>query len=150
MRRLLRRLRLPLNADVPLNNLTPDQVTVDAFLTQCIRQGYLDRQRVGDAKAGANKKRGRGPASTQRGGDGGIDDEGIVWEWKWGPRAMAEVGEANIAKFIAEFMVDNSHMGGDDEDGEAQQLSATARNKALEIMMKGVERASGGNLSDIK
>lgn len=147
LRRLLKRLRLPLNGDVPLNNRTPNQMTVDAFLTQSIRQGYLDRLRIGDAKAGGNKKRGRGPTASQRNGG---EEEGVTWEWKWGPRATAEVGEAGIAHFIAEFMVDSSLAGEDEDDGEARAVSVTARKKALETMMKGVERASGGKLLDIK
>ncbi|KAI0686462.1 MAGE family-domain-containing protein [Cytidiella melzeri] len=147
LRRILKRLRIPLSADVPLNSRSTAQSTIDAYLAQCARQGYLERHRVGQAKVGADKKRGRAPAGTQRGAGG--EDEGDTWEWKWGPRAMAEIGEADMARFVAEFMVDSSMMGEEDDDGEARAVNEARRKKKLETMMKGVERASGGDLVDV-
>jgi melanoma-associated antigen len=61
---------------------------------------------------------------------------------------MAEVGEKDIARFVAEFMVDSPMI----EDGNEEELDAAdaaKRKKKLEIMMKGVERASGGELAGL-
>jgi hypothetical protein len=130
-------------------------MTVDAYLTLLIRQGYLDRQRIGEPK-GAGTKRGR-PVVTQR--DGG-EDAGS-WEWRWGNRAESEVGETNIAKFAAEFMIENSAgddaMDEDEDEGAARKgkrkgkgkQRAENAEKKLEAIMKAIERAAGGNLADL-
>jgi len=52
------------------------------------------------------------------------------------------VGEAAIASFAAEFMVERN-----DEDGERSEAQ---KMKELEKMTKGIERAAGGELSEIK
>ncbi|KAI0808911.1 hypothetical protein BC629DRAFT_1590026 [Irpex lacteus] len=145
LRRLLKRLRIPLTASLPLTARSPTQLTIDAFLAQSTRQGYLERHRIGEAKP-ATKKRGRGaPGGTNN------DEEGETWEWRWGPRAMAEVGEKDLAGFVAEFMVGRALVGGDgdgDEEEEEQEVSEEKRRKDLEGMLRGVERASGGDLVD--
>lgn len=138
-------MRIPLGADMPPNSRSVALSSIDAFLTQCTRQGYLERHRAGGTKVGANKKRGR--AITQGAGNG--ESEGETWEWKWGPRAMAEVGERDIAHFMAEFMVDSILMGEDDDEGGEANAANEARRKRLETMMKGIERASGGGLADL-
>lgn len=66
----------------------------------------------------------------------------MAYEWRWGNRAHSEVGEAAIASFAAEFMVERNEDGG--ERSEAQRL------KELERMSKGIERAAGGELAEIK
>jgi hypothetical protein len=136
---------------------TEKSQSVDAYLTHLIRQGYLDRQRVGDNKgAGTKRNRGRPVVATQA--DGG--EETGTWEWRWGNRAQSEVGEKGVAKFIAEFMVER--LGGEtadeDEDegagpsrrnrGKGKATQAENAEKRMEAMMKGIERAAGGNVSD--
>ncbi|EED83309.1 predicted protein [Postia placenta Mad-698-R] len=114
---ILKRLHLPPGSAIPLSARSTHQgMAVDAYLTQLMRQGYLDRQRTGDAKGGG--KRGRGPGAAQ-GGAG--DDGGAVFEWRWGGRAMAEVGEKAIARFMAEFMVERPGDDSEEEDGGGQQ-----------------------------
>ncbi|PSR84216.1 hypothetical protein PHLCEN_2v5504 [Hermanssonia centrifuga] len=143
LRSLLKRMRLPGAANVPQNNQSPLQMfTFDAFLTICIRQGYLDRQRVGELK-GAGKKRGRAAVGTQAG-----DDNANAWEWRWGSRAMSEVGEVDIARFITDFMVERerAEAGGEDEEDEDEKQEAEKRR---EQVMKGVERAASGGLAGI-
>lgn len=143
LRTLLRRLRLTSTSQVPRNSRSVQQsLTVEQFLAMAIRQGYLERQRVGEAKGG-QKKRGRAPATIQ----GGNNDDAVMFEWRWGPRATAEVGEQDIARFVAEFMVDRTR--GDvevenDEEGGVQEDPETR--KMREGMLRGIERAAGGNL----
>ena len=162
LRSNLRRLRLPPVATVALNDqVTHKPPSVDAYLTQLIRQGYIDRQRIGENK-GAGTKRGRPQVGTQRGNG---EDVG-TWEWRWGNRAASEVGEMNIAKFAAEFMVERA---GDDamDDEEEEDTSAKAKGKSkgkgkakakqkagnterrMGAMMKAIERAAGGNLTEL-
>lgn len=80
---------------------------------------------------------------------------------------MCEVGEQAIANFVAEFMVG----GGDNEDGEdldsEEEEAPTRRNRngkqraaakapaqdnkaKVDHMVKGIEKAAGGKLSDVR
>lgn len=139
LRTFLRRLRLTPAADAPFNaRSTAQHTSVEHFLGTAIRQGYLDRQRVGDTGKGA-KKRGRAAAGTQA-----ANGEEAVFEWRWGARAYAEVGEADVARFVAEFMVERTR--GEEEEGV--QESPETR-KMREGMMKGIERAAGGSLAEL-
>ncbi|KAL1744729.1 MAGE family-domain-containing protein [Schizophyllum fasciatum] len=129
--------RLNLDADVHLSGLaTHDKVPIDAFLAHLARQGYVERAAVGEPKrAGKGGKRGR---PTQ-----GADEEGAQYEWRWGTRALCEVGERKVAQFVGEFMAG----GEEDEESEAAQAEMQAR---LDRIVKGIERAAGGNLRDVK
>lgn len=131
------------NSQIPRDSRSVYQsLTLEQFLTAAIRQGYLDRQRVGEAK-GAQKKRGRGPTATQ----GGNNDDSIVFEWRWGPRAMAEVGEQDIARFVTEFMVERTRGDADVEDDDEDNVQEDPETKKMkEGVMRGIERAAGGNL----
>lgn len=72
-------------------------------------------------------------------------------EWKWGGRAHSEVGEKGIAQFVGEFMVGQMGGGEDADDDEGERRNGAIREKRLEVMMKGIQRAAaGGNLSDVK
>ena len=177
LRALLRRLRLRPPTQLALPAHTPHRtLTFDAYLVQLQRQGYLDRTRIGSV-GGTSQKRGRGRAggTTQQGGAGGEDND-VAWEWRWGPRAAAEIGEAAVAQFVAEFMAERaSRRGGADADaggaeggsgaatgaggdgegsdeegggrrGRAQREEAQKR---LAALLKGVERSAGGDLSGV-
>lgn len=108
-------------------------LTVHAYLTQLARQGYLDYSKIGDAKSGG--KRSRVPNASQARGE-----EVNNGEWRWGPRAHAEVGEQGVARFVAEFMAERA---ADLEAGEE------AQQKLLEAMLKGIKGVTG-ELSDVK
>jgi hypothetical protein len=159
LRANLKRLRLPPPAIIPFNERSTHKApTIDAYLSQLIRQGYLNRQRVGAQKNKvAVKKRGREAAGTQR--DGG-EDSGS-WEWRWGNRAESEVGEVNIARFAAEFMIER---GADDVGEEEEEEPSTSKKKKkkgkegegdggaraekrMAAMMKAIERVAGGDLA---
>ena len=125
-------------------------MAIDAFLSDLVRRQYLDRSRV----SGAPGKRGRGAASQAQN-----DNEGDAYEWRWGPRAFAEVGELGIARFVAEFMAERRAAPGvessDDEEGDARARRARKKQreedseKKLQVMMRGIERAAGGELMDV-
>ena len=175
LRALLRRLRLRPPTQLALPAHTPHRtLTFDAYLVQLQRQGYLDRTRIGGI-GGTSQKRGRGRAggTTQQGGGGGEDND-VAWEWRWGPRAAAEIGEAAVAQFVAEFMAERASRGGgagaggaeggsgaatgaggdgegSDEEGGGRRGRAQREEaqKRLAALLKGVERSAGGDLSGV-
>lgn len=112
---------------------THPSLAVNAYLAQLARQGYLDYSKVGDAKSGG--KRSRIPNASQAG-----EGESNNGEWRWGPRAHAEVGEQGVGQFVAEFMAERV---ADPEAGEEVQQ------KLLEAMLKGIKGVTG-DLSDVK
>ncbi|KZT00092.1 MAGE-domain-containing protein [Laetiporus sulphureus 93-53] len=135
LRSLLKRLNLGHGATLPLSSRsTSTSLTVDAYLAQLLRQGYLERQRIGETKGAG--KRGRVSAAAPAG-----DDGANAVEWRWGPRAMSEVGERAVARFVAEFMVDGPKAESEDESAGDD----AERRKKVEVVMKGVERAAGGD-----
>jgi hypothetical protein len=180
LRTLLRRLRLRPPTQLALPAHSPHRtLTLDAYLNQLQRQGYLDRSRIGSTGSGgangASQKRGRGRTGGATQGIGGGEDNDVAWEWRWGPRAMAEIGEEAIAHFVAEFMAERASGGGgaggggsgsggraaggdgggDGEvsDDEAGGRGARARRedaqRRLAALLKGVERAAGGDLAGV-
>ncbi|KIY51083.1 MAGE protein, partial [Fistulina hepatica ATCC 64428] len=140
LRGYLKRLRLGPKDSMSLSPLsTHRSVSVDQFLTTLLRQGFVDRDAIGETKTKSKGKRVRAQAD---------DDGGPQYEWRWGPRAHSEIGERAVAQFMAEFMV-----GGNEEDEEGENgLGQDKRQDEvhLERMARGIERAAGGNLSDIK
>ena len=167
---LLRRLRLRPPIQLALPAHSPHRtLTFDAYLSQLQRQGYLDRTRIGPGASGAggtSQKRGRsrGGGATQQGGG---EDNDAAWEWRWGPRSMAEIGEAAVARFVAEFMAERASGGGgargmatgdgggdgevSDEEGSADRARAHREEsqRRLAVLLKGVERAAGGDLTGV-
>jgi hypothetical protein len=152
LRSTLKRLHLPSTGNVAFSTQSTHRlVPVDQYLGTLIRQGYLDRQQVGDvAKKGKSKGAKRGRATQ-------ADEEaGTTYEWRWGTRAQSEVGEKGIAQFVAEFMVGDA--GEDDDDDEEDDAAAgrgakRRQNDAdakLAKMLKGIERAAGGQLAELK
>ena len=87
------------------------------------------------------------------------------WEWRWGPRAAAEIGEAAVARFVAEFMAERASGGGgagrnaadgaggeegSDEEvgGRRARAHREEAQKRLKALLKGVELAAGGDLAE--
>ncbi|KAJ7186488.1 MAGE family-domain-containing protein [Mycena filopes] len=153
LRMMLKRLRLPSTGTVAFGaSATHRTLPLDAYLTQLIRQGFIDRQQVGGAEKGAKGKR-KGPGRVTQ----ADEESGQTYEWRWGNRAQSEVGERAVAEFIAEFMVAGELAGGEDEEeggnaagrARADKRRVDAENN-LAKMMKGIERAAGGQLAEIK
>ena len=146
LKSLLRRLRLVPSTPVPRSarNATAN-TTLEQYLNTAIRQGYLECTRVGDAK-GAPTKRGRGAAAAAATQGG---DEAVAYEWRWGPRAFAEVGEHDVARFVAEFMVERTRGELDDGDDDVPIDDDPAASKMRDGMLRGIERAAGGSLAPL-
>ncbi len=169
LRMLLRRLRLRPPTQLALPAHSPHRtLTLDTYLLQLQRQGYLDRSRIGSAggASGTSQKRGRGrTGGAMQQGNGG-DEGDVAWEWRWGPRAMAEIGETAVAHFVAEFMAERASggggggggssssggrtaAGGGGGDGEVSDDEAGGRGGKLAALLKGVECAAGGDLAGV-
>ena len=130
---------------------THQNLTTDAYLNQLVRQSYLDCRKLGDGKpgaAGGAKKRGRGPGASQMPRNGAEDEEN-QYEWRWGSRAFAEVGEVAIAQFVAEFMVLRGRVGEGEGDDDENGKDNPSVKKGIEKMMNGIEKAAAGRLVDI-
>ncbi|KAJ4001233.1 MAGE homology domain-containing protein [Lentinula boryana] len=150
LRAALRQLHLPPGASVPLgrsaHNHLPGNggntnVTIEAYLQLLVRQGYIDRissDEAGKPVKTSGGKRGRASANID------AEDGENKYDWRWGPRAHSEIGEKAIQEFISEFMVENSGRQ-DNQDGEGARVQ-----ERLKKMMNGIEKAAGGNISDIK
>ncbi|KAA1473317.1 MAGE-domain-containing protein [Dentipellis sp. KUC8613] len=156
LRTTLRRLRLPPNSNVALSaHSTHRTMPLDTYLNHLVRQGYLDRTRIGSSGRSSGKR--SRPTQTQT--QGGNDDGETTWEWRWGPRAGAEVGEVAIARFVAEFMAERGAAGaadGSDDEEEGGQEGRRKRKKRAEeaqrrltALTKGIEKAAGGELADV-
>ncbi len=126
---------------------THRSMNLDEYLSQLLRQGYLDRQIAGEV-SGAGRKRARGKVGGDVNNDAMDGNSGEVHEWRWGARAFCEVGEDDIARFIAEFMVREgagSERGNmDDAEDEADEGRRKAK---VGKLYKGVEKAAGGHLA---
>ncbi|KAJ7842274.1 hypothetical protein B0H14DRAFT_3086699 [Mycena olivaceomarginata] len=137
------RLRLPAVGTIGFSAASTHRtLSLDAYLTLLIRQGFLDRQQVGGDGAGANNKGGaKGKRTPMQAQD---DDAG-------GQQTHDEVGEKALAGFVSEFMVQDEGMGDAEEEEDARGSGAgrarTNKKKAdavnkLERMAKGIERAA--------
>ncbi|KAJ7751006.1 MAGE family-domain-containing protein [Mycena maculata] len=155
LRATLKRLRLPAVGTIGFSAASTHRtLTLDAYLTTLLRQGFLDRQQVGEAKKGGNKgKRGRVAQAD--------DEAGQTYEWRWGARAQSEVGEVAICQFIAEFMIGEDGHGREEPEEEEEGAGGSGAGRArtekrradkqskLDKMAKGIERAAGGQLAEI-
>ena len=126
---------------------TVRSMNLDGYLTNVLKQGYLDRQQVGGDPAKKGKKSGAGAKRLRTQAED--LEEGRTYEWRWGPRAHVEVGEENVGRFIAEFMIESDA----DADDEGAGGAAAARKRQEDIMKKmygGIEKAAGGTLAELK
>ncbi|KAL7278017.1 hypothetical protein ACG7TL_007977 [Trametes sanguinea] len=159
LRAILKRLQLPSNASIPLSSQSTSQnLSIDAYLTQLTRQGYLDKHRLGGGGRGAPKRARASQHGTQAASGAHDDSVLAAYEWRWGPRAHAEVGERGIAQFVAEFMAVRPGIGEADdegEDGESEDAVGVPEDegtrKRVETIFKGIERAAAGApLADVR
>ncbi|KZO97255.1 MAGE-domain-containing protein, partial [Calocera viscosa TUFC12733] len=147
-------------------------ISLDAFLSMLTRLGYLDRIRTHlpglGTQAPATQAAGRGRRA--RGADD-TEEGDVSYEWRWGPRADAEISEKRAAEFIADVYLkrrEEIQEVEDSEDDEDEQPARKGRGrgkndeaaerrrekqakkekerKEMERILKEVERAAGGNL----
>ncbi|KAI0641676.1 MAGE family-domain-containing protein [Trametes meyenii] len=151
LRGILKRLQLPANAPVPLSSQSSAQaLTIDAHLAHLARQGYLEKARIGGAGATGAGGAGKRVRASQHASAAHDDSVLAAYEWRWGPRAHAEVGERAAALFVAEFMAGRPGEDDGDEDAVGAPRDAGAQ-KRVETLFRGIERAvSGVPLSDVR
>ena len=77
-------------------------------------------------------------------------EAGKLYEWRWGPRSFSEVGEQSIAGFVAEFMVTSGVEGEEEEEGAEAARSKARQKEVMKRMYTGIEKAAGGNLTDLR
>ncbi|KAI0367842.1 MAGE-domain-containing protein [Pilatotrama ljubarskyi] len=149
LRAILKRLQLPANAPVPLSSQSTSQnLTIDAHLAQLIRQGYLEKLRVGGPSGRGNGSGAPKRARASQAAAAADDSVLAAHEWRWGPRAMAEVGERAVAQFVAEFMAVRPGEDGDDEDAVVAPADEGTQ-KRVQVVFKGIERVAG-TLADVR
>ncbi|KIJ53414.1 hypothetical protein M422DRAFT_202312 [Sphaerobolus stellatus SS14] len=157
LRTYLKRLRLPIGCTMPSNtSQTTKSFTIETYLSQLTKQGYLDRQKINNGTQGP-QKRGRTSAATLG------EDSDANYEWKWGTRALAEIGEAGIRDFTVAFMdgIDKNRRGEegeeepDEEETEKQAADRLKREqekseKQREKLVTAIGRAAGGGIESYK
>ncbi|KAM6503668.1 MAGE domain containing protein [Amanita muscaria] len=155
LRSSLRRLRLPVGGEVAFSSIsTHNTLTIDYYLASLIRQSYIDKEQVVDARSGKSKGNKRSRATqvvTQEDEDGGV-----AHQWRWAPRAYCEVGEKAIAKFVAEVMIGERTEADEEEEGGRAESSRRGRGREngtaeakMQKMLDGIEKAAGGNLTSL-
>lgn len=138
LRSYLKRLHLPLGAQPQTTFLgtAGSKITIDAYLAQLVKQSYLEKQ-----KANA------GPQKRARGGNTVVGEDGESNnEWKWGSRAIAEIGEEGIGEFIVDFMETIEKLRRSSEDADSAEHSNKEMDGRRDKMLKAVGRAAGGGL----
>ena len=132
---------------------THRSMTIDTYLTSFVKQGYLDKAKVdnGLPRAATQRKRGRNSRDD--------DDENAAFEWRWGSRADAEIGEVAVGQFIAQFTVErmldemamNGRAGssGGDVPRDTRATSEEIEGM-LEVVDDNIEKAAGGVLREIR
>ena len=145
-------MRITGETDIQMSaNSSTKTATLDQYLTDLVRQGYLEREEIGDPKKGT--KKGGGVKRVRSNKD---DDSGTQYQWRWGNRAFSEVSEQDIATFIAEIMVGDTQgqEAEDDDDDPAsnrrRQKQRAEGQKKVDKMKAGIEKAAGGNLAPLK
>ncbi|KAG8994804.1 hypothetical protein FRB90_000341 [Tulasnella sp. 427] len=123
LKRQLKSFHLYFNSKLPSPTYSSqDEKTLFEHFNDMIKQKYLDRVRVqvpgGTTVQGGARRKSRKAADE--------DEEGL-FEWRWGSRAHAEIGEQNVAEFICEFMqrtwLDEQKQLLGEEDGILVQVS---------------------------
>lgn len=134
--------------------------TLEGFLNAMTKQSYLEKQRsdvgvdVMDAAVNQaqTQSRRRGRTSGAGGRAAGAVDEDTVWEWRWGSRAEAEVGEKRIAELISLIFTDPSatqdgaQAGEEDEDEETQAIDRDRRAKRRKMLLTNIASVAGSQL----
>ncbi|CDS01809.1 uncharacterized protein SPSC_06480 [Sporisorium scitamineum] len=132
------------------------QGTLEGFLNAMTKQQYLEKQHsdVGlnlmDAAVNQAQTQGRRRGRTS-GSGGRADDETTVWEWRWGSRAEAEVGEKRIAELISLLFTDPSAtqdgaQAAEEEDDETQAIERERLAKRRKMLLTNIASVAGSQL----
>lgn len=141
LRSYLKKLRLLGSTGIEVGISTAAKtIPLDTYLTTLIRQGYLDRVRVGNTTGQKTAKRGRSGVSKEN------PEEAADFEWRWGERAHAEISEESSRDFIVSFMTERSQS---EDNGESEQVKKARLEKIEKQFRRGVERAAQTPLTGI-
>ena len=151
LRTYLKRLRLPMGSAMP-SNVTSQALkplTIDMYLAQLVKQSYLDKQKTSLASTQGGQKRARGGGVVAGGEDGDAS-----FEWKWGSRAIAEIGEEGVGAFVVDFMhgIERERETKREEDGARgnSRKEREGMEKRKEKLSTAIGRAAGGGLVPFK
>ncbi|EJT98142.1 hypothetical protein DACRYDRAFT_102028 [Dacryopinax primogenitus] len=159
-------------ASVPLTTASGKNVSLDTYLGTLTRLGYLDRTRTHLAALGTQAPPTQAPGRGRRGrGSDDVEEGDVSYEWRWGPRAEAEIGEKRAAEFIADVYLNRrEEVQGIEDSDEEEEPQPTRRGKGrgkqdaasekrrlkqarkekdrreVQRILKEVERAAGGDL----
>lgn len=139
LRTYLKRVHLPLGTPMPssMEAHTGKPFTIEAYLAQLLKQSYLERQAVSAPGAQGGQKRPRSSAI-------GADDSDGNYEWRWGTRSIAEIGEEGICSFVIDFMESVERDRRADEDEELTNGDDREGAKRKEKLTIAIGRAAGG------
>lgn len=149
LRQHLKKLDIMPSTDLPLNSSTAPstanaKLNIEGLLKSFAQQGFLERITIGgstEASGRGNKRQRRAEAdevSAQTGLAAGGDAN---VEWRSGPRADAEIGETNLAKFICAFFEDEAAAEASQSQGQASQGRSSEVRKTI---MRNMGKAAGG------
>lgn len=145
LRTYLKRLRLPMGSAFPSKETSQmlKPLTIDAYLTQLVKQNYLDKQKSSLASTQGAQKRVRSGGTV-----GGTDEGDASFEWKWGTRAIAEIGEEGVGKFVVDFMddIERERANRRAEEEGARGNSRQERERWKDKLFIAIGRAAGGGL----
>lgn len=136
------------------------------FIIQLVKHQYLE-------KATTNKMTGATQSRALASNANSLGD-GVEIEWRWGPRAEAEIGEVAVANFVSAVYVDGEDEGREEQDEDlslpahsrsqsgrsgrnqygtqgrrtaTQGSTQTQRAKQTQALRKEIERAAGSQLT---
>lgn len=121
----------------------PKDLTIDSYLQLLIKQGYLDRVKVGNTTGQKGGKRSRVGAARHDDEEGSVD-----YEWRWGERSHFEISEQGVSDFIVSFMTERSK-----PDNNAQESARAMEERLKKVKkryIKDVLRAAQTPLSKIE
>ncbi|TKY85483.1 hypothetical protein EX895_005645 [Sporisorium graminicola] len=132
------------------------QGTLEGFLQSMTRQQYLEKQRsdvaVDFVDAAVNQAQIQGRRRVRPSAAGNrADDETTVWEWRWGSRAEAEVGEKRIAELISVLFTDPSAsqdgaQAAEEEDEETEAIDRERLVKRRKMLLNNIASVAGSQL----
>ncbi|BGP25566.1 hypothetical protein JCM10295v2_004494 [Rhodotorula toruloides] len=147
----LRRLALTPSTMLPssLASAHPTSHTLSTFLNNLVKQHYLERSKTGQTGAtqGATQAK-SGRATTQRtqrtNAEGGKTESGDPSiEWRWGPRAEAEIGELGIGKFVEAIFMSQSEVASG-KNGRSKGKGKTGEKFLAEVARSAGVKALAG------
>jgi len=150
----LKTLHLPPNVKLPFKTQTVESlsntVSTETFLANMVKQGYLDKiKAIAPAPSGSQAPNKPSNSKRPRNTHANAQEKNDAFNWRWGARALAELGEKAIVEFLTSFMVDKKELIGEDEEDEEGGTPGNVaryrerRKEEAENMRKSIIKAAG-------